>query len=82
MELAVAASSAATVVQLIDFSGSLLKSTISFMRSVTKAPKEIAAVHARAKDLETLFGQVRLVAVEYMDAPELVKGVIGGSFEI
>jgi hypothetical protein len=45
MEITAGAASAATVVQLADFAGRLLKTTISFFTAVAEASKEIEVIH-------------------------------------
>jgi hypothetical protein len=65
MELAAIVGSAATVVQLVDFAGTLLKSTVTFIHSVTDAPKELEALHSKVRLLGGLFENIRLVAINH-----------------
>jgi hypothetical protein len=68
MELAAAAGSAATVVQLVDFAGSLLKSTTTFLAALSDASKELNALHDKIAQLNSLFEQTRRIANSYQNS--------------
>jgi hypothetical protein len=68
MELAAAAGSAATVVQLVDFAGGLLKSTTTFLSAVSEASKELNALHDKISQLSSLFEQTRRIANSYQNS--------------
>ncbi|CZR64363.1 uncharacterized protein PAC_14261 [Phialocephala subalpina] len=69
MELAAAAGSAATVVQLVDFAGRTIKSTTSFFASVVSASKELEILRLRVQHLEQLFENTRALACSYQNTP-------------
>jgi hypothetical protein len=68
MEIAAAAGSAATIVQLVDFAGTLLKATVTFLRAVNEASKDIDALHIKISQLQGLFEQIRHIAKSYQDS--------------
>ncbi|KAF8860726.1 hypothetical protein BDZ45DRAFT_688275 [Acephala macrosclerotiorum] len=69
MELAAAAGSAATVVQLVDFAARTIKSTTSFFASVVSASKELEILRLRVQHLEQLFENTRALACSYQNTP-------------
>ncbi|KAE8448010.1 hypothetical protein EG329_009933 [Mollisiaceae sp. DMI_Dod_QoI] len=69
MELAAAAGSAATVVQLADFAARTIKSTTSFFASVASASRELEILRLRVQHLEHLFDNTRALACSYQNTP-------------
>lgn len=69
MELAAAAGSAATAVQLVDFAARTIKSTTTFFASVVSASKELEILRLRVQHLEQLFENTRVLACSYQNTP-------------
>lgn len=63
-----AAGTAASVVQLVDFAGRILKSTATFVTAVAGASKELDILHRKILQLEKIFERTRAIACSYQNS--------------
>jgi len=82
MEIGAAVASAATVIQLVDFAGNLLKATTTFIRAITEASKDVKALHNRLSHIQSLFEQIRRIANLYQNSSLSFKTVNKYSFSL
>ncbi len=73
MEMIAAMGSAATVVQLVDFAGRLIKTTASFCAALAEASKELEILHRRIDHLGKLFENTRALACSYQNSKLAVE---------